>query len=217
MCSSRIRLSCLSDRLSRKSDEVGRFSLKILSSLQHSILNNMHCIFSCVHHLYSYPKQVSHFWKIGLVIICCGFILVLTPNNWAELLRKLVRSCSTWNFSAGLMETPPFLFFGQLNPQSKLDWHFGNLRTYENSHLWCFSTCRWGKKSKYPASEGGQSRPDLRTGFYLLFLHLNVISSFILDLSPNITICFTLSQVTSAQDLGVLQGECDRQRDDGRT
>ena len=45
-----------------------------------------------------------------------------------------------------------------------------------------------------------------------------MIFSFIPDLSPNITICFTLSQVTSAQDLGVLQGECDRQRDDdGRT
>ena len=45
-----------------------------------------------------------------------------------------------------------------------------------------------------------------------------MISSFVLDLSPNITICFTLSQVTSAHGLGVLQGECDRQRDDdGRT
>ena len=53
--------------------------------------------------------------------------------------------------------------------------------------------------------------------FLPTFFHSNVISSFILDLSPNITICFTLSQVTSAQDLGVLQGECDRQRDDGRT
>ena len=45
-----------------------------------------------------------------------------------------------------------------------------------------------------------------------------MISSFVLDLSPNITICFTLSQVISAQGLGVLQGECVRQRDDdGRT
>ena len=44
-----------------------------------------------------------------------------------------------------------------------------------------------------------------------------MISSFIVDLSPNILICFTLSQVISAQGLGVLQGECDRQGDDGRT
>ena len=45
-----------------------------------------------------------------------------------------------------------------------------------------------------------------------------MIFSFIPDLSPNITICFTLSQVISAHGLGVLQGVCDRQRDDdGRT
>ena len=49
------------------------------------------------------------------------------------------------------------------------------------------------------------------------FFHPNVIFSFVLDWSLNITICFTLSQVISAQGLGVLQGECDRQRDDGRT
>ena len=107
-------------------------------------------------------------------------------------------------------------FFGQLNPQSKLDWHSGNLRKSENSHLWYFSTAGGERKASTPHLK--EVKVDLICEQVLpTFFHPNVIFSFIPDLSPNITICFTLSQVTSAQDLGVLQGECDRQRDDGRT
>ena len=28
----------------------------------------------------------------GLINICCGFVLVLTPANWADILRDLIRS-----------------------------------------------------------------------------------------------------------------------------
>ena len=27
----------------------------------------------------------------GLINICCGFILVLTPSNWADILRDFIR------------------------------------------------------------------------------------------------------------------------------
>ena len=27
----------------------------------------------------------------GIIFICCGFLLVLTPTNWAAMLRKIIR------------------------------------------------------------------------------------------------------------------------------
>ena len=27
----------------------------------------------------------------GLINICCGFVLVLTPSNWADILRDVIR------------------------------------------------------------------------------------------------------------------------------
>ena len=27
----------------------------------------------------------------GIIIICCGFILVLTPSNWADIVRSIIR------------------------------------------------------------------------------------------------------------------------------
>ena len=67
--------------------------------------DNMLWVSPCAH-----PKQLLQFnitititiimimmIIIGLVIICCGFLLVLTPNNWAELLRKLVRLIIRWS------------------------------------------------------------------------------------------------------------------------
>ena len=75
-----------------------------------------------------------------------------------------------------------------------------------------------GKEKQVPRIWRRSKSTWFANRFLPTFFHSNVISSFILDLSPNITICFTLSQVISAHGLGVLQGVCDRQRDDdGRT
>ena len=27
----------------------------------------------------------------GIIFICCGFILVLTPANWADILKRIMR------------------------------------------------------------------------------------------------------------------------------
>ena len=75
-----------------------------------------------------------------------------------------------------------------------------------------------GKEKQVPRIWRRSKSTWFANRFLPTFFHSNVISSFILDLSPNITICFTFSQVISAHGLGVLQGVCDRQRDDdGRT
>ena len=29
----------------------------------------------------------------GIIIICCGFILVLTPSNWADIVRRIIKYC----------------------------------------------------------------------------------------------------------------------------
>ena len=128
----------------------------------------MQCIFSCVLHLYSYPKQVSHFWKIGLVIICCGFILVLTPNNWAELLRKLVRCCTTWNYSAGLMETL-HSFFWSAESSIKTGLAFRKSKKVWKFQLVIFFHLQVGKEKQVPHIWRRSKSTWFANRFYLLF------------------------------------------------